>query len=123
MIFDGQSYSHNTHQKFMMIRKKYEVNEDVDTYQSLLHKVMFMQITTKKGIQLFGEGEIADMFKEYKQLDDGTMSGKTAVAPSYHDGLTPLEIKKTLKAVNLIKEKRCVNIKGRNCTNARKKIK
>ena len=33
MGFDGQSYSHNTHRKFMMIKDKYNVNEDVDTYQ------------------------------------------------------------------------------------------
>ena len=33
MSFDGKSYSHNTHQKFMIIKEKYNVNEDVDTYK------------------------------------------------------------------------------------------
>ena len=28
--FYGKSYSHNTHQQFMMIKEKYKVNEDVD---------------------------------------------------------------------------------------------
>ena len=39
------------------------------------------------------------------------------------DGLTPLDRKKTLESVNLIKEKCCGNIKGRTCANGRKKLK
>ena len=52
----------------MMIKDKYNVNEDVDIYQSLSQKVMFTQINAKKGIKLFWEIAIVDMFKEYKQL-------------------------------------------------------
>ena len=44
MSFDGELYSHNTHRQFMIIKEKYNANEDVDTYQSLYHKVMFMQM-------------------------------------------------------------------------------
>ena len=39
--------------QFMMIKDKYNVNEDVDIYQSLSQKVMFTQINAKKGIKLF----------------------------------------------------------------------
>ena len=39
----------------MMIKEKYNFNEDVDTYQSLPHKVMFTQMNAKKKIKLFGE--------------------------------------------------------------------
>ena len=46
----------------MMVKEKYNVNEDVDTYQSLSYKVMFMQINVKKGIKIFGEREIIAMF-------------------------------------------------------------
>ena len=46
-----------------MIKDKYNVNEDVDKYQSLSHKVMFTQIYTKEGINIFGERAIADMLK------------------------------------------------------------
>ena len=113
MSFDGQSYSHNTHRQFMMIKKNYNASEDVDTYQPLSHKVMFSQINAKKGIHLFRERYIAAMFKEYKELDDGPMTGKPVVAPFNPDGLTPLDRKKKLEDVNLIKEKRCGKIKGR----------
>ena len=34
----------------MIIKEKYNVNEDVDTYQSLSHKVMFMQMNAEKGV-------------------------------------------------------------------------
>ena len=63
MSFDGKSYSHNTHWQFIMIKEKYNVNEDVYTYQSLFHKVIFTQMNSKKGIKLLGERAIAAMFK------------------------------------------------------------
>ena len=104
----------------MMIKEKFNINEDVDTYQSLSHKVMFTQMNAKKGITLFGERAIAAMFKEYKQLEDGPMPGKPVLAPFNPDGLTPLDEKKTLEAVKLIKEKRCGKIKGRTRANGSK---
>ena len=55
------------------------------------------------------------MFKDYNQLDYGHMPGKPVVAPFNPDGLTPLDRKKTLEPVNLIKEKRCGKIKRRTC--------
>ena len=123
MSFYGKSYSHNTHCKFMMIKEKYNVNEDVYKYQSLSQKVMFTKMNSKKGIKLFGERLIADMFMEYKQSDDGPMSVKTLLVPFNTDGLTPLDKNKTLEAVNLIKEKLCRNIKVRTCTNVRNRRK
>ena len=105
----------------MKIKEKYNVNEDVDIYQSLLHKVMFMQMNAKKAIDLFRERDITAMFKDDKQLDDVHMSGKLVVAPFNPDGLTPLYRKKTLETLNLIKEKSCGNIKGRICANGSKK--
>ena len=104
----------------MMIRGKYNVNEDVDTYQSLLHKVMFMLMNAKKGIKIFVVGAIVDMFKEYDQLDDGPMPGKPVVAPFNPYGLTPHDGKKKVEAVNLSKEKHCGNIKVRTCANGTK---
>ena len=123
MSFYRELYSHNTHRQFMIIKEKYNANEDVDTYQSLYHKVMSMQMNTKKGIELFGERAIIDMFKEYKQLDDGTMPVKPVVAPYNPDVITSLDRKKTLEAVNLIKEKRCGKINESTCANCSKQIK
>ena len=53
-------------------------------------------------------------------MDDGPMPGKPEVAIFIPDGITPLNRKKTLEAVNLIKEKRCGNIKGITCANGEK---
>ena len=38
----------------MIIREKYNVNDYVDTYTSLLHKLIFTQMNAKKGIKIFG---------------------------------------------------------------------
>ena len=80
-------------------------------------------MNTKKVINLFGEIEIAAMFKEYKQLDSGPMPGKLVVVPFNPYVLTPLDKNKTLEAVDLIKEKHCGNIKGRTCENGSKQRK
>ena len=76
----------------------------------------------KKGIKLFGERDILDMFTENKQLDDGPNMGKPVVTPFNPDGLTPLDKKKTFKSVNLIKDKRCGRIKVITCANDIKQI-
>ena len=63
------------------------------------------------------------MFKDYKQLDDGPIPGKSAVATFNTYGLTPLDRKKTPESVNFIKEKCCEKIKGRTCANGTKQRK
>ena len=87
----------------MVIKEKYNVNEYLGTYQSLLHKVMFTQMNSTNGIKLFRERAITDMFKEYKHLDYGPIPGKPVVTPFNLDRLTPLDKKKTLESVNLIR--------------------
>ena len=87
------------------------------------HKLMFTQMNAKKGIKLFVKREIAAIFKEYNQLYDGPILGKPVVAPFNSGGLTPLDRNKTLEAVNLIKDKRCGNIKVSACVNDSKQIK
>ena len=77
--------------------------------------VMFTQMTAAKGIKLFGEKAIAVMFKEYNQLNDMTVFGRTDP-----DKLSPKQKKGALRAVNLIKEKRCGRLKGRACADGSK---
>ena len=60
------------------------------------------------------------MFKKYKQLEYVPMPGKPAVTPFNHCGLTLLDQKRALEAVNLINEKLCGNIKRRTCKNGSK---
>ena len=72
--------------------------------------ICFNQMTAKRGIKLYGEKAIAAMFKEYKQLDDLEVLGR--IDP---DSLTQDQKRKALRAVNLIKIKRCGKVKGRTC--------
>ena len=88
-----------------------------DEYMAIATKVMFTQMTAKKGMKLFGEQAVAAMFKEYKQLNEGAVPGKPVLAPIDPDTLSREEKRQSLEAVNLIKEKRCGKIKGRTCAN------
>ena len=80
-------------------------------------------MSANEGFKQFGKRAVAAMIKELKQLDDGTMPGKRAVAPINPDTLTSDEKMKALDAVNLIKEKRDGSIKGRTCANGAKQRK
>ena len=61
------------------------------------------------------------MFKQYKQLNEGKISGKPVLGPIYPSDLIPEDRKVDLEELNLIKEKRRVKIKGRTCANVRNK--
>ena len=63
-----------------------------------------------RGIKLFKERAVAALLKEYKQLHDMSVFGRVA-----YESLTVEEKKKALRAINLIKEKRCGKLKGRAC--------
>ena len=68
--------------------------------------IVLTQMSAAKGIAKFGERAVAAMIKELKQLDEGPMPGKRAVAPVNPDTLSKDEKSRALEAVNLIKEKR-----------------
>ena len=72
--------------------------------------ICFNQMTTSKGIKLYGAKAVTAMFKEYKQLDDLEVLGR--INP---DLLTFKQKRTALRAVNLIKIKRCGKVKGRTC--------
>ena len=67
-------------------------------------------MTAKRGIKMLGESAIAAMFKEYQQLENLEVLGR--IDP---DSLTRDDKRKALRAVNLIKIKRCGKVKGRTC--------
>ena len=69
--------------------------------------ICFNQMTAAKGIKLHGEKAITAMFKEYNQLQDMKVLGR--INP---DTLNQEQKRKALRAINLIKEKRCGKIKG-----------
>ena len=115
MSFGGKEYA-SISKQFLTINKRRE----------LLRKavgIVLTQMSAEKGFKRFGERAVSAMIKELKQLDDGPMPGKRAVAPVNPDTLSKDEKSKALEAVNLIKEKRDRKIKGRNCANGAKQRK
>ena len=79
--------------------------------------VMFTQMSANRGIKIFGKRAVAAIFKELKQLNDGVLPGNPVIVPINIESLTDEDKRKSLKAVNLIKVKRCSKIKGRTCAN------
>ena len=72
------------------IMKESEVRNNTNThaYMQAEVNVLFMHMNTKKGIKQFGERDIAATIKEFKQLYEGTIPGKTMVIPLNPDELT-----------------------------------
>ena len=102
-----------------MMKEKYDYRNEISNYQTMTHKFMFTQMNTKKGMHIFGECAVAGMFKERKQTKESPIPRKPVFEPQ--DGkMTPLKKKKTLEAVNLIKEKRDRKIKGHTGANGSK---
>ena len=76
--------------------------------------VTFTQMTTKKGIEKHGERAVSAMYKEYTQLEDMKVMGEIN-----SESLTRSHKKGELRAINLIKEKRSVKLKGRTCADGK----
>jgi len=70
--------------------------------------VMFNQMTATKVIKMFGERDVAAMIKEYQQLNDMKVIRRTDP-----NKLTSDQKRRALRAINLIKHKRCGKVKGR----------
>ena len=68
---------------------------------------MFTQMSAKKGIESLNNWTVAAIVKKYKNIDD-----RNAVVPKIPDVLTAEQMWKSLRTVNLIKEKKCGKIKG-----------
>ena len=80
-----------------------------DIHQSSV-KACFTQMNASKGIKLLGERAVAAIFKEYKQLNDLVTIGRVDINTLTHE-----QRKRALRAVNLIKIKRCGKVKGKAC--------
>ena len=78
------------------------------------------QVPLEQGIKEHGERAIAAMFKELKQLNDGAMPGRPVIAPIHPSKLNEKSKKKAMNAVDLIKVKQNLEIKGRSCANGSK---
>ena len=92
-------------------------------YMSRAVNALFTQMSATKGIKKHGERAIAVLLKEFIQLDKGPMEGKNVVVPIDYNKLSDEDKRKALEAVNLIKEKRDGDLKGRSCANGSKQRK
>ena len=90
-------------------------NHSQHTYMHTATNVIFSQMSAKQGFKKYGERAVAAMIKEFTQLNDGAVPGKPVVVPIDVSTLTPLEKRKALPAINLIKEKFGGDLKGRTC--------
>ena len=75
----------------------------------------FTQISAREGLRRFGERAANALITEWLQLDQLDEFEGVKFA-----SITPENRKKALHLVQLIKEKRCGKIKGRNCADERK---
>ena len=110
----GKKYRSKQAQQYLLkkVLKKRGMTSNI---AQIATKVMFTQMSAKKGIKMFGEHAIAAMFKEYKQLDKGAVDGKPVIRPIDTSQLTLEQKRKAMRVVNLIKKKRCGKVKGRAC--------
>jgi hypothetical protein len=86
----------------------YMASGSLSEIQSYISGFIMTQMTAKAGIKKHGQVAIDALYKEFLQLHDlGVFEGQHATA------LTRDERRAALRAINLIKEKRCGKIKGR----------
>ena len=90
-------------------------NNNIDdiTFVQVLYKV-FQQMSLNKGIKLFGDRAIKGMTKELRQLHM-----RDSFIPRKKKDLTKKQWASRCEAVNLIKEKKSGEIKGRCCADGR----
>jgi len=84
-----------------------------DAYKYMCGHVM-TQMTATAGIKKHGQLAIDALLAEFGQLDD-----KNVFEPYDAFSLMKEQKRQALRAVNLIKEKRCGRLKGRTCADGR----
>ena len=72
--------------------------------------LMLTQMTARAGIRKHGDRARDAIRKEFKQMVD-----KNVYSAMRKRDLTPEQIQEALRAINVIKEKRCGKLKGRHC--------
>jgi hypothetical protein len=78
--------------------------------QRVLTAFVLTQMSAAAGIKVFGQSAVDAIYKEFTQLHD-----KGVFEPRHASSLTPAEKHGSLRTVNLIKEKRNGELKGRTC--------
>ena len=118
MDFHGKGYG--AKREFHFVTNGQETNAQSSdmsqcTYMQKACDVIFTQMSANVGFKKYGQPAIAAIVKEFTQLNEGAVPGKPVVRPVDAATLSPMEKKKALPAVNLIKEKFNGELKGRTC--------
>ena len=74
-------------------------------YMKIVCNVIFTQMNAKAGFKKYEAPDVAAMVKEFTQLNEGAVPGKSVVVHIDDNSLTDVEKRKLLRAVNLINEK------------------
>jgi hypothetical protein len=95
------------------VQEMHRTGSDADVLKYITGIVM-MQMTAKAGIKKHGQVAAEALFNEFSQLHD-----LTVFRAQDAKGLTKAQKKAALRAINVIKEKRCGKIKGRTVADGR----
>ena len=94
---------------------KFTLTDDPSELQHHLVGVLLHQMSAKVGLKKHGQRAKEVLFTEFLQLHDmGVFS------PIHRRNLSSTQIKNTLRAISVIKEKRDGTLKGRTCADGRK---
>ena len=104
----GKSHETNTGTKFFQIKEP-KGESWTDEYYKATVDTCFTQMG-KKGINIYGKRAVLAMLNEYKKLHNIYVFGTQDTNIMSHQ-----EKYRSLRDVNLIKEKRCGKIKERTC--------
>ena len=89
MYLDGNAYGQYVHRQLFMKEKNQE-NLDVTTYILISTYVMLTQMSAQAGIKKVGEHAVADMLKEFKQLNYVAILVKPVFGTINPDGPKPI---------------------------------
>ena len=106
-----RNYSHRYDQQFLSLSEATDQlhHSPHDASQYIVGHLM-TQMTASAGIKKYGDRATLALFEEFCHLDS-----KNVFEPAHARDLTPQQKRDALRAINLIKEKRCGKLKGRTC--------
>jgi len=109
-----RDYSHRFGDYSMLHISSTMLNEDPDTFQRNVTGHVMTQMTASAGIKKHGDRAVEALFAEFGQLND-----KSVFEAVDATELTGKQKQDALRAINLIKEKKCGKLKGRTCADGR----
>ena len=96
MSINSKSYGQSFHRQLLRKEENQEKHY-VTACMTMATYVMFTKIKAKVGIKKFGEQTISAIFKEFKQLNNGSMPGNPFLEPSNQTDSLPEKGKELLK--------------------------